>query len=125
MFAFALLVPLLTLSTPSRDFFDQVKSAEKCHTQEDGALECDFDLGSLHFGIAGVGEPDAGISIYRADQDGDYQLAYGLRHGCLIVRRWEPSYDVVFVSPLTGGVYQNWSTCQRAGLERRKRSRRS
>jgi hypothetical protein len=123
MFAVALLVPLLTTAAPPRALFDQVKAAQKCHSQENGSMECDFDLGSLHFGIAGVGDPDAGIAIYKADSDGDFHLGFGIRHGCLIVRRGLdiPSFDIAFVSPMTGGVYRDWPSCHRAGLERRRR----
>ena len=123
MFAVTLLVPLLTTAAPAGHLFDQVKAAQKCHSQENGSMECDFDLRSLHFGIAGVGDPDAGIAIYKADSEAEFHLSFGIKHGCLIIRHGlnVPSFDLAFVSPITGGVYRDWPSCQRAGLERRRR----
>lgn len=113
---------LLANAPPSTKLYNAVKEAQKCNTSSivPGQMECDFKMGSLHFAIAAVGSPDAGIAIYKADWDKDYHLSYGVQHGCLIVK-WgqkqqtsENAMEMVFVSPATGGVYRTWEECQKA-----------
>jgi hypothetical protein len=117
-------IAALVVTAPSSELFQRVQAAQKCRTQAENPsqMDCDFDLGSLHFEIAGAGSDDAGVAIYKADWDGEYFLKYGLQHGCFSVS-WGSNakrspFEVVFVSPVTGGVYRDWPSCQRAGKGR-------
>ncbi len=79
----------------------------------------DFERGyrlgeSLHFIVAGIGEPDAGIEIRESSSRDDYYAKFGLLHQCVIVSPGEqgPSpVDQVFVSPRTGKIHRDWVTC--------------
>jgi hypothetical protein len=121
----AAITTLVVTAPPNSELFQRVQAAQKCRTQADNPnqMDCEFDLGSLHFGIAGVGTPDAGVAIYKADWDSEYFLKWGLQHGCFIVS-WGSStrkspFEAVFISPVTGGVYGDWPSCQRAGRARK------
>ncbi len=72
-----------------------------------------------------MGEPDAGIAVFKADWDADFHLKYGVQHGCLIIS-WgakrassDNAVESVFVSPATGTVYRTWGECQKARGKKR------
>lgn len=79
--------------------------------------DCTFAIGkSLRFEIAGVGQTDAAITIFKADFDGDYYISVGVLHGCAIIKpgkrdNVEAALDYAFVSPATGLVYKTWQAC--------------
>lgn len=93
-----------------------VVAGMSCKQQNTAAsLECDYRVGrSLHFNIAGVGDKDAGITFLASSFEGDYYATVGVLHGCVIVKpgkaRDNP-FDVAFVSPRNGKVYQDWGAC--------------
>jgi hypothetical protein len=72
----------------------------------------------LEFTIAGVGDPDAGISFLRSDWNGDFYARFGLMHGCVIVTfgkqapRGISLSGFAFVSPRSGKVYKTYQECQ-------------
>jgi hypothetical protein len=98
--------------------FDAVSAGRKCG-DENQQLVCEYRVGkSLRFVVVGIGQPDTGITFYKADWDGDYYATYGLMHGCVIVKPGAraatstlPSF--AFVSPKNGKVYPSWESCQR------------
>jgi hypothetical protein len=113
---------LLANAAPPGKLHKAVTNAQKCKASnsEPGRMDCDYDLGSLHFSIEAVGRGDGGFTIYKADWDKDYALSYGVQHGCLIVK-WgdkkmnaDNAFEMVFVSFATGGVYTDWGTCKNA-----------
>jgi hypothetical protein len=108
-----------------RETYAAVLRGRRC--AQVGAVErrtdCEYRVGKgLEFVIAGVGEPDAGITIVRANgYDGDYYATVGVPEGCVIVNPGrgtaraavraggQPNY--AFVSPRTGKVYTSWQSC--------------
>ena len=96
---------------------DAVTAGVKCAPNSRGDMECDYRVGrSLHFGVVGVGKPDASIYFYSASFEGDYFAVMGLSHGCVIVRPGQAlgesrAADLAFVSPRNGKVYPTWQAC--------------
>jgi len=84
-------------------------------------MDCTYTVGKgLKFVIAGVGQDDSAISIDRAlGMDSDYYFTFGVLHGCVIVKsniaaaaRAGAHFDMAFVSPKTGKVYDKWQECR-------------
>ena len=107
-------------ATQGGNTYDQVVSGTKCFKNGVGDLECDYRVGqSLHFGVAGVGKPDASIYFYSASFEGDFFAVFGLSHGCVIVRPGRGAsevrqLDLAFVSPRNGQVYRTFELCGKA-----------
>lgn len=97
-----------------------VAAGMKCAPNSRGDMECNYRVGrSLHFGVVGVGKPDASIYFYSASFEGDYFAVIGLPHGCVVVRRGKGlgqarATDLAFVSPRNGKVYPDWEACHDA-----------
>ncbi|MBI2817111.1 MAG: hypothetical protein HYX72_09245 [Acidobacteria bacterium] len=118
-----LFIVLLVVGSPlvsSAQTYDDVTVGMRCWQNMSGDLECEYKVGqSLHFGIAGVGEPDASIYFYASSSKGDYFAVVGLSHKCVVVKPGlkakEPRrIDLAFVSPRNGKVYHTWESCQAA-----------
>ncbi len=105
--------PVVSGQEPST--YGVVRMGTECRQNSLADLECEYRVGeSLHFIIAGIGEPDAGIEILESSSQGDYYAKFGLLHQCVIVspgaRGLSPP-DLVFVSPRTGKIHRDWVTC--------------
>ena len=90
-----------------------------CQESSGQLIECDYKIGkSLHISIAGLGQPDTGVSFMRSDFDGDFYATFGVMHGCVIVKPGKknitPDYlpTFAFISPKNGKVYKDWQECQ-------------
>ena len=106
--------------------FDIVKDSAECDQMRSGkATQCDYRAGrSLHISIAGVGDDYAAVTFMRANFDGAFYASFGVRHGCVVVKRnravsegpkyRNPLLDLAFISPATGVVYPEWKACMRA-----------
>lgn len=114
--SFALLILLLPITAWSDGTYDATVAGRNCrdfHQQ----LSCEYRVGkSLHFEIAGIGDPDTAVTFYKVDWDGDYYATWGLLHGCVIVKAGAKARDpspvnTAFVSPLNGKVYRTWQAC--------------
>jgi len=119
-------VPCAALAA-EQSSYDLVLAGKKCETGTNQTLSCEYTVGAgLKFAIAGIGQPDTGITFMRSSFDGDFYASYGLLHGCVIVQRGtkgikskdalEPGSfaDYAFVSPKNGKVYKSWNQCQAA-----------
>lgn len=108
---------------------DIVKTARSCKSTDSASqkIECDYKIGKdLHITIAGIGDPDAGITFMKSSFDGDFYGSFGLMHGCVIIQRGETErvkgkiggpgsfLDLAFISPKNGKVYQTWEECRTA-----------
>lgn len=93
-------------------------------------LDCTYTVGrGVAFVIAGVGEPDAAITVTRATgYESDFYVTIGLGHGCVIVKPGRVTNEaalkrgelprMAFVSPVDGKVYRTWQEC---GATRKRR----
>ena len=89
-----------------------------------GRTDCEYRVGEdLHFEILAVGQPDATVTIYRANFDGDYYLSLGGIHNCVVVNegmRTKAQLGPItleafaFVSSKNGKVYDDWASCDSA-----------
>ena len=99
---------------------DAVVAGMQCKQNSFGSLECEYHVGrSLYFGVVGVGDKDAAITIYASSFDGDYYASVGVLHGCVIVKpgktiQGPAALDFAFVSPRNGKVYGEWQSCRDA-----------
>jgi hypothetical protein len=115
----------ISAQSPTR-VYDAVVRGMECKQQQTGMLECNYRVGkSLHFAIAGVGGPEAGVTFFKVDWDGDYYATFGVQHGCVVVKEGQQSLnrlpkdgaalpEMAFVSPRTGKVYRTWPACFQA-----------
>ena len=99
--------------------YDIVSSGKVCKQTPSQEFSCEYKVGNdLHFTIDGVGGEWTGITFLKSDIDGDFYAKFGLRHGCVIVRRgkknWKPGSpsDYAFISPKNGKVYRDWEACK-------------
>ena len=103
------------VSGQEQSTYDVVSSGMECRQNSVADFECEYRVGeSLHFIIAGIGEPDAGIEILESSSRGDYYAKFGLLHQCVIVSpgaQGPSPPDLVFVSPRTGKIHRDWVTC--------------
>jgi len=105
--------------------FDVVKDGAECDQSDGGdAIQCDYRAGrSLHISIEGVGDDDATVTFMRANFDSPFYASFGVRHGCIVVKRnlsvsdgpkyRNPLLDLAFISPKTGVVYPERKACMR------------
>ena len=109
---------VFTAGQVSASTFDATVAGMKCEQNPVDSLECDYRVGkSLHFGVIGVGDPDAAITFYSVSMDGDYYASVGVAHGCVVVKPGKLTAlgaGFAFVSPRDGKVYHDWQTCKQA-----------
>jgi len=97
--------------------YDAVVRGMACTQQSTtGSIECVYRIGqSLRITIAGVGEPDAGITFEGGSMEGDFYATFGIAHGCVIIKpgsKNSSAADFAFISPVTGRVHRTWQQCQ-------------
>ena len=102
----------------SNPTYDAVVKGMACKQQANGEMDCAYEVGkSLHFAIAGVGQPDAAVTFYKVDHDDDYYAGVTALHGCVVVKPAKATADSVanfaFVSPQTGKAYRDWQSCHK------------
>ena len=98
--------------------YDAIVKGMACKQQPSGEMDCAYEVGkSLHFAIAGVGQPDAAVTFYKVDHDDDYYAGVTALHGCVVVKPAKATADSVanfaFVSPQTGKAYRDWQSCHK------------
>ena len=113
----ALAMLFCTTAFADKSVYDAVVSGKSCTENRQQNISCSFTVGKdLLIEIAGIGSPDTGIAFLKSSIDGDYYAAYGLKHGCVIIkngpRTKKEVFDFAFVSPKNGKVYKTWESCQ-------------
>lgn len=120
-----------------RATYEEVLAGKECQvSEEDQTISCKYRVGKdLEFSIDGIGSPMVGVTFLKSNFHGDYYAAFGLLHGCVIVKRGRKIHEKIleefargemgkveavngiyaFVSPKNGKVYEDWPSCQ-AGL---------
>jgi hypothetical protein len=111
-----LILSVTASSSVAESTYEATVSGMKCSQNSMGSLECTYNIGEdLEVNIVGVGDPDAGITIYKSKGiKGDYYPTFGLQHGCLIIKPGEKSgriFDYAFISPEDGKIYKTWQEC--------------
>ncbi|MEO8158290.1 MAG: hypothetical protein ABI648_10885 [Betaproteobacteria bacterium] len=99
--------------------YDLTVRGKSCQESSLQSVECNYSIGkSLRISIAGLGQPDTGVTFMKSDFDGDFYASVGLKHGCVIVKPGKkslvPGYlpTFAFISPKNGKVYKDWEECQ-------------
>jgi hypothetical protein len=108
--------------TFAQSTYEAILKGKSCSERRGQQIDCDYKIGNdFWLSIAGVGQPDAGVSFMKADFDGKYYGTYGVMHGCAIVKtgkannnKTKDPLNFAFVSPKNGKVYRDWESC-RAG----------
>jgi hypothetical protein len=110
-------IGLLSASAAGASTYDAVIAGKKCTEEKPSQLmSCEYRIGKdLLISIAGIGQPDTGVTFMKANIDGDYYATFGLMHSCVIVKpgagRDRP-LNFAFISPRTGKVFRTWQDCQ-------------
>lgn len=113
--------PVVLAAQPSESVLHEATEGMSCKQQRNSSqMDCSYKVGTgLHFEIAGVGQPDAGVTFYKVDWDSDFYATFGLQHGCVVIKRGKRSLDrlpagdprgmdMAFVSPKNGKIYNAW-----------------
>lgn len=119
-------MPTQSISAAEKSTYEFVLAGKKCKTWNQ-TISCEYSVGmGLQFSIDGIGQPDTGITYMKSSFEGDFYATYGLRHGCIIIKRGPKGVkssdvrgpgsftDYAFVSPKNGKVYLSWEECQKA-----------
>jgi hypothetical protein len=118
--AIAAVVPHTSSAQPRNPTYDAVLEGMTCRQRQSGEMDCEYKVGrSLHFLIAGVGQPDVAITFFKVDTAGDYYASFAVLHGCVVVRPTRVQTDTTmfaFVSPRDGKTYRNWPTCRKPAV---------
>jgi hypothetical protein len=119
-----LITSLLCANSASADrrTYEIVVSGTSCTETSTQSIDCQYKVGKdLEFTIAGIGQPDTGVTFMKSSFEGDFYASFGLEHGCVIVKRGQElsgpdsAFDVAFVSPKNGKVYRRWEECLTLG----------
>ena len=98
--------------------YDLALKGKKCTEGLNQQLNCDYKIGDdFHLGITAVGQSVAGVTFLKSDVNGKHYGAFGILHGCVIVKngnknRDKSPLDNAFVSPINGKVYKDWESCK-------------
>ena len=100
----------------------RVRTGMTCRQAGDGSTVCNYTVGrSLAFEIRHVGLPDALVLIQRSNEAGDYHAAFIVESQCVVVAPGKTgqgeAYAWVYVSPVTGKVYEEEEDCLLAGRD--------
>lgn len=124
-----LITSLLCANSASADrsTYEIVVTGKSCTETSTQSLDCQYTVGKdLEFIIAGIGQPDTGVTFMKSFFEGDFYASFGIQHGCVIVKRGQKAvtsqersgpnsaFDFAFVSPKNGKVYRRWEECQTA-----------
>lgn len=125
--ALLIFVPSTIAAQPEQSIANTVAEGMSCKQQRNSSqMDCSYKVGTgLHFEIAGIGQPDAGVTFYKVDWDSDFYATFGLQHGCVVVKQGKRRLDrlpprdargmsMAFVSPKNGKVYAAWQDCAAA-----------
>jgi hypothetical protein len=104
--------------------YDATLIGKNCEIYENQSIACEYQVGEgLHFVITDIGGQAGAVSFWKSSRESDFYAAFGLRHGCIVVRRGTQSVasipeaaqklidDVAYVSPANGKVYREWQKC--------------
>ena len=116
------LIGLLTLTASpvqaDTSLYELALKGKQCEESHAQVLGCEYRIGkTLHISIDGIGQTDTGITFMKSDSKGDFYAAFGVLHGCVIVKRnldllnSQNAFDFAFISPRTGKVYRTWLEC--------------
>lgn len=94
--------------------YEAVIKGKSCKEDDRQQIVCKYNIGrSLEIWVTGVGIPDVGITFARSDfYNGDYYATYGMMHQCIIIKSRNSIFDMAFISPKNGKVYEDWPTCK-------------
>jgi hypothetical protein len=93
--------------------YDTVLAGKKCQEDKSQNLSCSYSVGkSLSIEILDIGLPDSSVRFNKSDFDGDFYGAYGMLHGCIIIKNKKEIFSLAFVSPRNGKIYRTWQECK-------------
>ncbi len=93
--------------------YDNVVAGKKCQEDKSQNLSCSYSVGkSLSIEIVDIGLPDSFVRFNKSDFDGDFYGAYGMLHGCIIIKNKKEIFSLAFVSPINGKIYRTWPECK-------------
>jgi hypothetical protein len=115
-----LITTLVAAEARAGETLTATSKARACKADGLGQTTCDFQIGrDLSFSIVAIGTQGQGLTVFRANWDGDYYLSFGLDHQCIIVKpgatRRPKAFgfdDLAFISLKSGKVYADWPSCK-------------
>jgi len=81
VFAIAVLLIISTAAfSTDKSTYELVLSGKSCKESSLQSIDCDYRVGKdLHITIAGIGQPDTGITFVKSSFDGDFYATFGMR----------------------------------------------
>ena len=114
---FFLIFWFLSTQVFAESTYDEIIKGKSCK-EWNQKINCDYKIrDDFWLSLAGIGNPDTGVTFMKSDFNGNYYGTYGVMHGCVIVKtgtknKTKNPADFAFVSPKNGKVYRDWQTCQ-------------
>ena len=112
---------LFATSALAQTTFERTLQSKSCTEQKQNQqLDCDYKVGTdFWLSIAGVGSSEAGITFMKSEFKGQYYGTVAVSHGCVVVKPGSANkgnlpHDLAFISPRSGKVYRDWSSCKAA-----------
>ena len=98
--------------------YELALKGKQCQEDSHQVLECEYRIGkTLYIAITGIGQTDTAITFLKSDENGDFYVSIGMRHGCVIVKRnpdlpnLANAFEFAFISPHSGKIYKTWQEC--------------
>ncbi len=105
--ALAVVLTVVSWQASAGDLASELRASAKCHINTFNHQECEYKISGFRAVIAGIGTALPGIHFEEVDPAAHLQVTTGIRDVCVMVSRYGNgvSFDSAFISPNTGGVY--------------------
>jgi hypothetical protein len=111
---------VLNISLPSTQLwaqstYDATSKGTTCKSNPQGLRYCTYRVGTLEFGIVGVGTKDTKIHFLHSDIAADYYAQFYVQDGCVVVLPGAANKqkdEKAFVSLSTGKVFKAVEECK-------------
>ena len=95
--------------------YDVTTRGASCKVNAQGLHYCSYRVGSLEFGIVGLGGKETTVHFLKSDIADDYYAQLRMQLGCVVVLPGtanDKSKDKAFVSTSTGKVFRSAEQCK-------------
>ena len=95
--------------------YELTSKAARCDTNSYGVRYCTFVVGSLEFGILGIGSNDTTVHFLKSDIAEDFYAQLYVQNGCVVLlpgaKAGKKTVDRAFVAISTGKVVRTKEEC--------------
>lgn len=102
-------------STLAQSTYELTSKGASCKVNEQGLHYCSYRVGSLEFGIVGLGGKETTVHFLKSDIADDYYAQLYVHVGCVVVLPGSANgkaKDKAFVSTSNGKVFETAEQCK-------------